>query len=377
MTLFQQKAPVIMRDLMRAFSLDAESAAAIVGNLGHESGGFRFLQEKKPMIPGSRGGWGWAQWTGPRRRAFEAWVAAKGFDPASDEANLGFLIHELQSSEKSAIPAVKRAGSLEAKVKAFEMAFERAGVKHYPSRNAYAGQALAAFTGAPVTVEAPIPPLRPKPAPKPRQWAEDGLATFEVEAIQRRLRELGFWQVGKVDGKIGPSFRGALMALQTTAGITQDGHWGPQTKAALADDKNRRKVDPHRANTTASDLRQQGSVIAIEGNRITWASVLGLLVALVGAAYSAWQAPTELPFGSSVALAFLPPWVAAVAPFLLTFVPLAYAALASQGIVKARVVAERTGLHNGEPDPSPSPPLTVPSDTPSPGSLFGSLFGGR
>ena len=55
-TLFQQKAPAIMADLMRDFALDVTSAAAIAGNLGHESGGFRFLQEKKPLVPGSRGG---------------------------------------------------------------------------------------------------------------------------------------------------------------------------------------------------------------------------------------------------------------------------------------------------------------------------------
>lgn len=234
---------------------------------------------------------------------------------------------------------------------------------------------------APIRTDGSVPPRSTRmPTSKP-EWAEDSLATFEIEAVQKRLRDLGFWQVGKVDGKWGPSTKGALIALQATAGITQDGHWGPETKAALANDKNRRKVDPQRANTTASDLRQQGSVIAVQGFRVTWASVLGLIMALIGAAHAAYTAPADLPFGSSLLLGLIPPpfgsIVSAAMPYLIAFLPLAYSAFAAQGIVKARVVAEQTGLHNGEPDPAPSPPLTVPSDTPKPGGLFGSLFGAR
>ena len=54
-TLFREKAPAIIRDLMRDFDLTVEDAAAMVGDLGHESGGFRFLWEK-PLVPGSWGG---------------------------------------------------------------------------------------------------------------------------------------------------------------------------------------------------------------------------------------------------------------------------------------------------------------------------------
>jgi hypothetical protein len=174
MTLFTEKAPAIMSLLMADFDLTEIEAAAIVGNLGHESGGFKFLQEIKPMVPGSRGGYGWAQWTGPRRRAFEAYVVRNQLNPASDKANYGFLFVELTTTEAKAIPAVKAADGLAAKVKAFELAFERAGVKHYPSRIKYAEQALAAFkaqdtSGAlkpPVVIPPPpdIEPIEPPPA---------------------------------------------------------------------------------------------------------------------------------------------------------------------------------------------------------------------
>lgn len=214
-----------------------------------------------------------------------------------------------------------------------------------------------------------------------RRWAEKNLQRYEVEAIQRRLRELGYYIVGKVDGSWGPRTEAAIKALQVQAKIAADGHWGPLTKAALADDANKYVVDEARANTTAKDLRKQGSTIAIGGHRVTWTSVLGLIVALVGAAHAAWTAPAELPMGSSLIFSMLPPPLGtilqAVAPFLMAFIPLAYTALAGQGIVKSRVLAEQTGLHNGEPDPAPSPPLRFPADGPVPGGLFGAIFGKR
>jgi hypothetical protein len=145
MSLFTQKAPTIMRKLMADFALTDEDAAAIVGNLGHETRGFEKLQEISPTVKGSRGGYGWAQWTGPRRRAYEAYCKRNGLDPASDKANYGFLWVELTTTETAAIPAVKRAVGLAAKVKAFELGFERAGIKHYDSRVKYAGWALAAY----------------------------------------------------------------------------------------------------------------------------------------------------------------------------------------------------------------------------------------
>lgn len=174
MTIFTDKAPGIMKLLMTDFGLNEIEAAAIVGNLGHESGGFKFLQEKKPMVPGSRGGYGWAQWTGPRRRAYEAYCARNQLNPASDKANYGFLFVELTTTEAKAIPAVKSARGLADKVEAFELAFERAGIKHYPERIKYAEKALAAFKAQDTSavLEPPVvipPPPDIEPIPEPDQ----------------------------------------------------------------------------------------------------------------------------------------------------------------------------------------------------------------
>jgi hypothetical protein len=189
---FAAKAPRIMADLMVDFGLDVESAAAILGNLGHESGGFRSLQEKKPLVPGSKGGYGWAQWTGPRRRLFEAYVVRNKLDATSDKANYGFLFVELKGSERSAIPAVKAAKGLRAKVVAFEANFERAGIKHYDSRLVWAERALAAYRSArtppkpantpPIAQKRPVEPVQAPPAvqvpPKPRSLWQAILGAF-------------------------------------------------------------------------------------------------------------------------------------------------------------------------------------------------------
>ena len=87
-------------DLMRDFKLNDTAATGIVASLAAESGGFKTLQELNPQGgKNARGGYGYAQWTGPRRRQFEAWVADNNLDINSYEANYGFLKHELQGPE--------------------------------------------------------------------------------------------------------------------------------------------------------------------------------------------------------------------------------------------------------------------------------------
>lgn len=147
--LFRSKAPGIMFLLMRDFAWGLDDAAACLGNLGHESGGFSLLQEQKPTVAGSKGGYGWAQWTGPRRRTYEAYCARNKLDPASDKANYGFLFVELTGAYKATVNRVSQAKTLEAKVKTFELQYEGAGVKHYDSRNRWAAIALDAWHKAP------------------------------------------------------------------------------------------------------------------------------------------------------------------------------------------------------------------------------------
>ena len=90
----------LMRDLMKDYGISKEYAAGIVGSLDYETGNFMHMQEIAPLVKGSRGGFGYAQWTGPRRVAFERWARANKLDPTSYEANYGFLKHEISTTKE-------------------------------------------------------------------------------------------------------------------------------------------------------------------------------------------------------------------------------------------------------------------------------------
>jgi hypothetical protein len=131
--------------LMRDLGLTDFQAAGLLGNLGHESGGFRKLQEVAPAVAGSRGGWGLAQWTGPRRVAMEAWCRTHGLDPASLDAQYRYLCVELRTTEAAALAALRQAPTLEAATETVCRLFERPGVIALASRLDWARRALAAL----------------------------------------------------------------------------------------------------------------------------------------------------------------------------------------------------------------------------------------
>lgn len=203
---FRAKAPVLMTELIADFGLTAEEAAAIAGNLGHECLGFTKLQEISPTVKGSRGGYGWCQWTGPRRRAYEAYCKRNDKDPASDSANYAYLYVELkgiEGSEGAAIGKLKAATGLEAKVAAFERAYLRAGVVNLASRLKYARWALDAYRAAGKPVQpvpdrpaTQVPPDTPKPPtgqPAPHMTGIAALLSLVVAAVAFILRLSGVW----------------------------------------------------------------------------------------------------------------------------------------------------------------------------------------
>lgn len=126
----------IMSDMMRDFGLTREQAAAFAGNFDHESGGFQYLQEINPQVPGSRGGLGFAMWTGPRRKRFEEYVEANNLDPASYKANYGFLKHEIQNDpyEAKQFAKVLNAKTVDEATKAVSDLYLRPGTPNIQSR---------------------------------------------------------------------------------------------------------------------------------------------------------------------------------------------------------------------------------------------------
>lgn len=145
---FEAKAAWVISALSRDLGITPQQAAGIVGQLGHESAGLQAINERNPVVPGSRGGFGWAQWTGPRRRQFEQWAQNQRLDPASDEANYGFLRHELTASPESAVvTAIKSAPDAETAGRIFTDQFLRPGIPAYASRSKWTQRAAGAIGG--------------------------------------------------------------------------------------------------------------------------------------------------------------------------------------------------------------------------------------
>lgn len=102
-----------MEDFQRDLGLGAVGTAGLLGNFATETGNWSSIQELNPTVAGSRGGGGWAQWTGPRRRTFEAYAASRGLDTRSYEANYGFAVHELTTQYPQVVARLRNAQTVE------------------------------------------------------------------------------------------------------------------------------------------------------------------------------------------------------------------------------------------------------------------------
>lgn len=177
----------LLSDLKRDFGLTDAQAAGVVGNLMYESGGFNSLQEIQPTVPGSRGGYGYAQWTGPRRNAFEGYAKSNNLDPSSYEANYGFLKHEIETDpyERRQFNTVKKAKTAEEAARIVSDNFLRPGIPNVPARQQLAAQAMG-YSNMPIPpAEIPnvvasrtdtTPQTRdvPRPVPRPAMGGDPG-----------------------------------------------------------------------------------------------------------------------------------------------------------------------------------------------------------
>lgn len=139
----------LMKDLMEKEGLSKEAAAGVVGNLSHETGNFTAMQEKNPSA--GRGGYGIAQWTGPRRKNFEKYAADNGLSPDSYEANFGFLHQELNSSYAGVLKGLKGAGSVAEATDLFARDFEAPGVMAMDKRLSASEQAYSSLDRMPTS----------------------------------------------------------------------------------------------------------------------------------------------------------------------------------------------------------------------------------
>lgn len=305
---FRATAPRYMRRLKAAFpQLGELDLAAIFGNAGHESRGLTDDQEDKPVVKGSRGGANWMQWTGPRRRQLEAFAKVMKLDPDSDEVAYEFLVEELKGSEAKAIPALLRAKTLKGKVEAFEKAFLRAGVKHYPSRLKWAQLALDAYRGA---------PPKPEPSTGPAAFPVKGARNDEVVAqVQRRLKELGYSEIGNVDGDFGDLTEKAIIIFRHDAGLPLSGTIDSNLIVALAKAQPR-EMPTARAEATPKEVREAAP--EAKTNWLTkvagfWSAIVGAVVAFFNWVIGSFADIRDFVQPMLDLLAGVPVWVYALA----------------------------------------------------------------
>jgi hypothetical protein len=82
--------------------IPAPVADGFVMNFKDESGLNPGINEAQPLVPGSRGGYGLAQWTGPRRVALEQFAQQSGRPVDDVNTQLDYLVNELKGPEAAA-----------------------------------------------------------------------------------------------------------------------------------------------------------------------------------------------------------------------------------------------------------------------------------
>ena len=106
----QEQAPSADAEAIRAGliarGLPDYVADGFVMNFQDESGLNPGINERNPTVAGSRGGFGLAQWTGPRRVALEEFAAQRGADVSDPNVQMDFLMTELQGPESRAAASI-------------------------------------------------------------------------------------------------------------------------------------------------------------------------------------------------------------------------------------------------------------------------------
>lgn len=109
-------------------------AVGMTANMIAESGLNPGINEIAPIVPGSRGGYGLNQWTGPRRRQYETFAGERGAPLDDLNTQLDFTVWELQNTEKNAWGALSGADTAEEAAALYSDKFLRPGIPHMDRR---------------------------------------------------------------------------------------------------------------------------------------------------------------------------------------------------------------------------------------------------
>ncbi|AHD10002.1 phage tail tip lysozyme [Phaeobacter gallaeciensis] len=179
-----------------ARGLPRHIAIGVAGNMQIESDGFQTgVNEYAPVVPGSRGGYGLNQWTGPRRRQFESYAADRGVALDDLDAQLDFTMWELANTEKRAGTALSQAQTPAEAARIYSQQFLRPGIPHLDRRieaaNALAGgdfggQPPQNALSAPMGQQgAPVNALAQQQPPQPPQMQQIDPRNFLTQVAPR------------------------------------------------------------------------------------------------------------------------------------------------------------------------------------------------
>jgi hypothetical protein len=115
-------------------------AQGMVANMKAESNLQTGINEINPVVPGSRGGFGLNQWTGPRRVAYEQFAAQRGAPLDDLQTQLDFTMFELQGPEKAAFTALQGATNPFEAAQIYSDQFLRPGIPNMNRRLGYAAE---------------------------------------------------------------------------------------------------------------------------------------------------------------------------------------------------------------------------------------------
>ena len=126
-------ASMIRQELM-ARGLPEHVAEGFVLNMQDESGLNPGINEKNPVVAGSRGGFGLYQLTGPRRVAYEQWASKHGRALDDPSAQLDFLAMELEGPERAAADKIMATSTPGEAASAIATYFLRPSKEHLAAR---------------------------------------------------------------------------------------------------------------------------------------------------------------------------------------------------------------------------------------------------
>ena len=130
-----------IRAALIARGLPPHVADGFIMNFRDESGLDPSINERNPTVPGSRGGYGLAQWTGPRRQALEAYAAQRGLPVSDIGLQADFLMTELQGPEAAAAREIMSTSDAPSAAAAIAQSYLRPAPENLARRVAdYTGQ---------------------------------------------------------------------------------------------------------------------------------------------------------------------------------------------------------------------------------------------